>query len=185
MKLMNNPLTDNKWYVVYTCFRHEKSAMNALLRLGIEAYVPVLNKTKRYKRKIKHYEIPLISHYVFVRLSKTDFKQVIQVKDVIRFLGTGKNPSIIPDHEIQMLKAITGDLADIELLPFDPEEPGQSVEIIGGALTGLKGKVIKSMGQDRLLVEFQNIGYSLSIEVPKHNLKAISRYTSNALSAAM
>lgn len=171
---MNILTTTRKWYVVYTYFRHEKSAMKALLKLGIEAYVPLLFKTKQYQRKIKQYEVPLISHYVFVRMAKEDATRVLQVRDVIKFLGNTMKPSEIPAHEIEMLKAITGELTDIELHDLKPDEPGQQVEIIGGALTGLKGKIIKSMGRDRLLVELLNIGYSLSIEVPKQSLKAVS-----------
>lgn len=168
-----NRNTERKWYAVYTYFRREKSAMKHLMSLGIEAYVPVLKRTKRYDRRIKHYEVPIINHYVFVYVKREEFISVLQVRDVIKFLKIGKELSSIPQHEIDTLKKVTGELDEINIKPFDPCEKGQEVEIIGGALTGLKGKVQESMGQSRVLVAFQNIGFSLSMQVSNIHLRAV------------
>jgi len=170
---MKNKNTEKKWYAVYTFHRREKSAMKHLISLGIEAYVPVLKKTKRYNRKIKHYEIPIISHYVFVNINREEFIKVLQVRDVIRFLKIGRELSSISQHEMDTLKKVTGELDEINLRTFDPNEIGRKVEIIGGALTGMKGKVLEDMGQNHLLVDFQNIGYSLCIQVPSVHLRAV------------
>ncbi len=163
-----------KWYAVYTGFRKEKSAQRELERAGIEAYVPTVSKVKRYTSKVKKYQVPLISHYVFVRIEEEQYKRVLSVRDVLRFIGVGRKRSPIPEEEIQILKHITGEIEKVEMLPLEALPRGSWVEVMGGALTGLKGKVLSSVGKHRLLVELNHIGFALSIEVPTKYLRAVN-----------
>ncbi len=170
-----DPLPSKCWYAVYTPYRKEKAVCRNLLRKGVEAYVPVLKKHRRYTRKVKVYEIPLISHYVFVHIEEKAYKKVIGERDVIRFVGTGRKRSPIPEEEIQLLKRITGEMNAPELLTLQDWTKGSEVEVIGGALTGLKGTVREKAGKQRLLIELKSIGYTLSIEVPKKYLRILNR----------
>jgi len=56
--------TETRWFAVYTKYKCEKYVADQLSKKNIEAYVPIISKTRRYSRKIKHYQIPLINCYV-------------------------------------------------------------------------------------------------------------------------
>ncbi len=164
-----------RWYAVFTGFRKEKSVYRELAKYGIEAYVPVIKKVRQYRRKVKEYELPLISHYVFVRIHQSERSRVLNARDVFRFVGFGGRPSPIPEEEIALLQRITGEINEVEAMPLQDLNEGSEVEVIGGALTGLRGTVRSKTGKHRLLIDLKNIGYTLSLEVPAKYLRILKR----------
>jgi hypothetical protein len=52
---------DKKWKVILVPHRREKFVGELLSRLDLECYIPLIRKTKKYQRKIKFFDIPLIS----------------------------------------------------------------------------------------------------------------------------
>ena len=69
----------------------------------------------------------------------------------MKFLKQGKDLLAIPDHEIQILKRVTGDI--------------NHVEVIAGHLTGVRGKVISKLGKKSFLVELKTLGFQLMVNV--------------------
>ncbi|MBK9582131.1 MAG: hypothetical protein IPO48_09615 [Saprospiraceae bacterium] len=65
----------------------------------------------------------------------------------MKFLKQGKDLLAIPDHEIQILKRVTGDINHVELIENAAFEEGEEVEVIAGHLTGVRGKVISKLGK--------------------------------------
>jgi len=157
--------TEARWFAVYTKFKCEKFVAELLRKKNIEAYVPLFNKTKRYERKIKHYQIPLIHCYVFVMITQKQYLQVLETEYVLKFLRQGKDLLAIPIHEIQILKRVAGDVEEIEASNVHDFAPGERVEVISGTLTGLQGKVIQKSGKKSFVVELEHIGFQLRINV--------------------
>ena len=170
-----------KWYAMYTRFKSEKIAAEYFDKQGIEAYVPVLSKTKRYTRKIKTYSIPLISCYVFVRLDSVNRNVALKNPYVLRFTSIGKEVIPIPDHEILLLKKITGELNSIELIDARDLRIGDQVEIIHGNLTGLKGYIIENRGSQDFVVGLDHIGIQLKIEISPRHLRTIEKRSKKQL----
>ncbi|MEZ4957062.1 MAG: transcription termination/antitermination NusG family protein, partial [Saprospiraceae bacterium] len=56
--------SEPKWFAVYTRSKSEKVVKRLLASKNIECYLPLQKVTRRYTRKIKSYEIPLISCYI-------------------------------------------------------------------------------------------------------------------------
>lgn len=175
----NNGLsqTDKRWFAVYTRFKSEKYILDKLTRKGIEAYVPILKYTKRYERKIKHVEIPLISCYVFVRISESDYVKVLQTEHVVRFLKLHGQLMSIPEKEMELMKKVVGENV-VEKAHEGKLSKGTEVEVIGGNLTGLKGKVIKQQNKKFFVVALDNIGYSLELNIAKEFLQPSRRLSS-------
>ena len=162
-----------RWYAVYVPFRREKSASERLERMGIETYVPLIEKTKRYVRKVKKYRIPLINKYVFVRIAMKDKNRVLQERDVIDFLRFEGRMAAIPDSEIETLKRVVGD-REAQVNSIETGEAiGAEVEIIHGHLTGLKGVVREVLGKNKVLVTLETLGLTLGIQVPSKYLSPV------------
>lgn len=160
--------TEARWFAVYTPFRREKSAMRELEKRGIEAYVPLVERVKKYERKIKTYHVPLINNYVFVRICKKDYVEVLRSRDVIHFLRFDGGIIAIPQEEIFLLQRIVGEASDVQAANRRPSV-GQRVEIIAGKLTGITGVVREEKGKHQVLVDLETLGWSLQVEVhPKY-----------------
>ncbi len=156
--------SEPRWFAVYTRYKREKVVLKALEQLGIEAYLPLQKVTRVYTRKIKKLELPLINCYIFVRIIKSQYVPVLEIPEVVRFVRIRKNLLAIPDEEINVLRRVVGEIDVIESEPLS-YRPGDRVEIIGGNLTGIKGKLVEINAKDKVIIDLDTIGYSLIMEV--------------------
>jgi len=162
-----------RWFAVYTKFKREKVVQKRLQEQGIQAYLPIQFLTRRYDRKVKVVEMPLISCYVFTRITKKHYVSVLNTADVLNFVKFSQNLIAIPDREIQLLQRMVGEGIDLEVAPKGCQV-GDEVEIVSGSLAGLRGILLEKAGQRNFLVELKNIGYSLHIQVEPGLLKKVS-----------
>ncbi len=156
--------TDQRWFAVYTSYKREKVVRKMLASKGIDVYLPIQKVTRRYVRKVKHLELPLINCYIFVKITKAGYIKVLETEHVLKFIRFSNNLLSIPEAEIQLMKRIIGEEVDftVEQATF---VQGEKVEVIGGALTGLEGTLISEAGQQRFLVELTNIGVRFQMEI--------------------
>ena len=166
--------TTRKWYAVKTKYKCEKYVVEQMRKKGIEAYVPLLEKTRRYTRKVKKYKVPLINCYVFVLIDGTERVRVLQTQHVLGFLDFGGQVVPVPDHEMDLMRRVVGELASVTA---DPAAwiPGDEVEVISGSLTGLKGKLTERKGKSELVVVLESIGYQLRVEIDEKMLRRIRK----------
>ncbi len=164
---------DEKWFAVYTKYKCEKFVAGQLTKKNIHAYVPLISKTKRYSRKIKHYEVPLINCYVFVKIKKQDYLRTLETEFVMKFLKNGNDLFAIPENEIQILKRVGGQVEEsFENTTLSLNE-GQMVEVVSGQLTGMRGKIINRAGKKNFVVALETIGYHLQVNIDLKWLKPI------------
>jgi len=153
-----------RWFAIRTKYKAEKQVVQQLCHRDVEAYIPLVNRKKKYGKKVKTYQIPLIYNYVFVRINKSKYLTVLEQQFVYEFVKQGKHLVSIPEFEIEMLKKIVGDeygaiMSDRQFII------GDQVEVIAGNLTGLTGRLIASHSKQNMLVELENIGYQFRIEI--------------------
>jgi transcription antitermination factor NusG len=168
-----------QWYAVTTKYKCEKLVTTALHRKGVDAYVPLLRRTRRYTRKIKNYEVPLINCYVFVRIALKDRVRVLEEPHVHQFIGFDGKIAPIPEHEMQMMRRIVGELSEVVVEPREWLE-GDRVEVIAGNLTGIKGTLVEQSGKHEFVVELESLGYQLRMVVDRSVLRKVSRLESLA-----
>lgn len=165
---------EKRWFAVYTRYKREKIVTKSLLEKGVEAYVPLQELTRYYTRKIKKVQLPLISCYIFVKINKTDYVRVLETPDVVNFIRFEKKPVAIPEEEILILRQIVGEDQEIST-SRETIKVGQEAEIIGGRLTGLRGKIIKAQGEKNFVVELNTLSYNLHMQVPAQYLSPLKR----------
>ena len=164
--------SEKKWFAVYTLYKREKRVLSALQQKGIDAYLPLLKLTRHYTRKVKKVELPLINCYLFVKIVKEEYLRVLETEEVVSFLKIGKNLISIPEQEINIMKKVVGEQIDIEVQPGLVQK-GASVEVIGGQLTGLKGKLHEIKNEKNFSIELERMGYSIFMEIDPKYLKVI------------
>ncbi|HHS95668.1 MAG TPA: UpxY family transcription antiterminator [Phaeodactylibacter sp.] len=159
-----------RWFAIYTAYKREKLVLKMLQAKGIHAYLPLQKVVRRYVRKVKKLEIPLINCYLFVKITKAEYIRVLETEQVLKFIRFSNNLLSIPEEEIQLMKRIIGEALDYCIEPATFVE-GEEVEVIGGALTGLEGKLISIKGNHSLLIELTNIGYQFRMDIPPSLLR--------------
>jgi transcription antitermination factor NusG len=165
-----------RWFALYTSYKREKIVRKLLSAKGIEVYLPIQKVTRRYVRKIKHLELPLISCYVFVKITKAEYIKVLETEHVLKFIRFSNNLLSIPEAEIQLMKRIIGEQLDFTIEPA-VFAIGETVEVIAGALTGLEGKLVAQEGRQSFIVELTNIGYQFRMAIDPTLLRSKKAFT--------
>jgi transcription antitermination factor NusG len=167
-------VNETKWFAIYTKYKCEKFVADLLVKKGIEAYLPLMTRTRRYTRKIKQYLVPLINCYVFVCINKGQYIKTLETEYVLKFLKQGKDLLAIPHHEIDLLKRVAGDVTDVEIPVGYLPEAGEDVEVSTGHLAGLKGKIVSRTSKKVFLIELETIGFKLRIDIDMKLLKPVN-----------
>ena len=153
------------WYAIYTNPRAEKRVFQSLNDINVECYLPLQKRLRQWKDRKKWVEVPLISSYVFVKVSNKEYFNVLNIQGVSRYIFFEGKAAPIPEWQINIMKLA---------LDIDPEVEataenlmlGDPVEIIAGPFMGIKGKLIEYKGKKKVVIEIDNIGQSLLINVP-------------------
>jgi transcription antitermination factor NusG len=163
-----------RWFAVRTRFRDEKVALKMLTTYGVEAYLPIQKVTRRYSKKVRHLDLPLINSFVFVKICSHEYKTVLQTEYVTGFLKLGQNILSIPDEQIELMRRLLGQGVELSIEPTMNYEKGDLVEVTSGFLIGLRGKLVTIQGKDKMLIDLINSEHTLQISIDKAILNKIT-----------
>jgi len=157
-----------RWFAVYTRYKREKQVRKRLQERGIETYLPLQKVTRHYTRKVKHLELPLLSCYIFTRITKKSYVPVLEDPDVVKFVRIAHDLIAIPEEQIEILRRIVGEGEEVAVETGD-YRIGDAVEVIGGRLTGLHGRLIDKEGEKFFVVDLEFIDTRLRMKIdPKY-----------------
>ncbi len=166
-------LTEKRWFAVYTKYKCEKHVAGHLSKKQIEVYVPFITKIKKYTRKLKYFDIPLINCYVFVCIKKSEYIPTLETEYVMKFLKQGKDLLAIPQSEIDILKRVAGDVEEIAFREKHEIQVGEEVEVISGHLTGMRGKLISRSGKRNFIIDLDTLGFQLRMNIDPELLRTL------------
>ena len=162
-----------QWHVIYTRSRAEKKVQMELILKDIENYLPIQKKLRQWKDRKKWVEMPLMSGYCFVHITRKEYDLVLQTNNVVSYVRFEGKAATIPDSQIDYLKQM------LKQYDFDVEvtsenfAPGKRVEVIEGPLIGLRGELIKARGKNKFIIRFSQINSIFSVEVPANQLSLL------------
>ncbi len=164
--------TEARWFAVYTRYKREKVVLKRLAEQGREIYLPLQKVTRYYTRKIVHTELPLISCYIFARVIKKEYVPILEDPDVLFFVKQRADLLAIPEREINILRAVTGEGVPVEVSKMEdlPRE-GDEVEIIQGRLFGMKGFLLETRNRKIVVIELETLGMALQLQLPLEHVR--------------
>jgi len=166
-----NPEKQFNWYAVYVKSRTEKKALSELEFKNIETFLPLQRKLRQWSDRKKWVEIPLISGYLFVRISRKQYDLVLHSNYVVSYVRFEGTAAVIPDNQIENLKVMLNQSSvEIEITRKD-FAPGQLVDVIAGPLIGLRGKLVFLKGKSKVAVNLEQLGYSALVEISAENIR--------------
>ena len=163
MTILDKETTHN-WYALYTKPRAEKKIYEAFGKLGIEAYLPLRKELRVWSDRKKWIEAPVISSYIFVRVSKDDFWRVFEANGVVAYVSVDRKAVVIPNSEMDaMRKAVSSKLSlNVEASTV---QRGQTITITSGPLKGIKGEVVEIQGAKKFYLRISHINCMLVVDL--------------------
>ena len=161
-----------RWYAAYTCANHEKRAAADLGARDVEHFLPLYSSVRRWKDRRVQLELPLFPGYVFVRLALCDWLRVVQIPSVVRLVGFGALPTVLPDKEMEIMRA--GLSQSLRAEPHSFLTVGRRVRITGGPFTGLEGILKKRKSNLRVIVSLELIQRSVAVEVEAVDVRPLA-----------
>ncbi len=164
------------WYALYVHSRAEKKVYEQLLKMGYEAYLPLVTKMKKWSDRLKKVEEPLFKSYLFVRADIRKYYDIVQIPGVTKFVKFENQAVVVPQNQINAIKKYCDDYVeeDEKAANMDLHE-GQLVRITSGAMTGLIGRLAPIDNKRRLNVYIEAVGQYLCINIPRTKVEPVGK----------
>lgn len=152
------------WYALYVRSRWEKKSAQWMTERGYTVYLPLVKTLKQWSDRKKKVEIPLISSYVFIKVSEKEYYKILETPGVVSYVTFEGKAAPIRDSQIDMMRnAIEGNLC-IEAVGTALEK-GQRVKVISGPMKGAEGEFVKVAHKTNFIINMNSIGFSLKVEL--------------------
>lgn len=162
-----DPLTERRWYLVYTKPRQEEVARENLERQGYEVWLPLARELKRRRHRLSPVIGPMFPRYLFIHLDRTTdnwapIRSTLGVTSVVRF---GMEPAAVPEALIEEIRSRADKDGLMELVP-ENYRPGGKVRVVAGGLEGIEGIFVARNGQERVTVLLKIMGQVARTTLP-------------------
>jgi transcription antitermination factor NusG len=160
------------WWALYTRHQHEKTVAEMLSNKGFDVFLPLYDSVRRWKDRNKLLSLPLFPGYVFVRGGLSRKLQVVSTPGVHMILYRGEQAAVIPDAEIQAIRAAVNGHYRVEPHPF--LKCGDQVRVIRGSLEGVEGILTRKKNYVRLVLSVEMLAQSVAVEVNASDVEPIN-----------
>ena len=160
----------HSWYALKVNARSELKASASLVSRGFQLFTPVLKETKSYCDRVRTIERALFPGYIFCRFDahrKTPIISSPAVQYIVSFSGV---PAAVPDETIDAIQRAVE--AGGQSVPY--VEIGQEICITSGALSGLRGVLLRNEKRDRILVSVHLLQRSVAVEIDRTSYQMIA-----------
>lgn len=171
--IVQHKSTEKQWHVIYTRARAEKKVQLELTIKNIENFLPMQRKLRQWKDRKKWVEMPLMSGYCFVHITRKEYDLVLQTNNVVSYVRFEGKAAVIPENQIDALKQMLKQYVFEVDVTTDNFEPGKKVEVIEGPLIGLRGELIEARGKNKFIIRFTQIKSIFSVEIPANQLSLL------------
>ncbi|MCI0641908.1 MAG: hypothetical protein L0Y72_30575 [Gemmataceae bacterium] len=152
---------EERWWVLHTRPRAEKSLARRLLTHGNGFFLPL--HQRRWLNKARKFEshVPLFPGYVFLHGTQDARLAALATNLVVNVLTVTDQSCLHEDLSRVHHLMVSG-------APLTPEQtlmPGAPVEIVAGPFAGLHGKFLRRAGACRLFIEVSFLQCGVSVEI--------------------
>ena len=158
------------WFAIWTRSRHEQVVRDQIVTKGYEAFLPTIGKWSRWKDRKKKVDWPLFPGYCFARFDPNDRLPILKCTGVVSIVSFDSELAPIPEKEIDGIRRLVQSDLQYDPCPFIRE--GEMVEVTGGPLKGVFGRLTRKGAHARLILAVDLIGQAVSVEVDAADVKA-------------
>ena len=159
------------WYAIWTRSRHEAVVRDQLQERKIEAFLPTITRWSRWKDRKKKIDWPLFPGYCFARFDANDTLQILKCNGVVNIVSFEGRPAPIEERELESIRLLVG--SELQFDPCPLLKEGTMVEVVGGPLRGVVGRLLRKDGpRARLVLSVDLIGQAVSVEVDAADVRS-------------
>lgn len=158
-----------RWWVLHTRPRAEKSVIRKLRKRRIAFFLPLYEHHTRRRGRVRSSFLPLFPGYVFLFGDLEARHLALETNQVARVLGVDDQEQMQRDLDRVYQLVMSGEA----LSPVDRLVPGSPVEITSGPFAGIDGKVLRRGKQLRLTVEIKFLQQGVSVEVESWMIRPV------------
>jgi len=169
-----NDNSQANWYAVHTRSRHEFQVYEKLKQKGLDAFLPAVERLRKWKDRKKMIAFPLFPGYLFVHIAKDSqsLLNVLKVRGVVRLICTiPGEPAPIPDEQIMALKKLLENSDILDPYPYLNE--GQKVRIINGPLSGVEGILVEKLEKHILVLSVDVLRQGVALTINAADVEKI------------
>lgn len=149
------------WYVLYTAARAEKQVAQRISGEGIEAFLPLHRRKRKWSDRVKVIEEPLFRSYVFVKCADHQLYNLRQIPGVAAIVLYDRRPAKVRDVEIDAVKEFLNYAENREIV-----SSGDKVQILCGSFEKREGKVLWTDGKVASLF-IEELGAKICVDLAK------------------
>jgi transcriptional antiterminator RfaH len=157
------------WWVAHTKSRNEKALAHDLAAKGVSYFLPMIWKVRRIRGRTIRSLLPLFGGYLFFCGEELRRIEVLRTNRVANLIEVRDQHRLV--NELSQIEQAFG--AGVNLSPHDYIKVGERVRVIGGALTGLMGIVVKTKNAMRLVLQIDMLGQAASVEIDTDMIEAV------------
>jgi transcription antitermination factor NusG len=165
---------DSRWFALKVRHQHEQAAATVLGLKQLEAFSPTLCQRRRWSDRTKVLVAPLFPSYVFCRFENEKRLSVLNTPGVLSIVGFGNSPAPVADEEIAAVRTAIASGKTIEPWPY--LRAGERVEVTHGPLKNLKGVLVQSKNDWRVVISVDLLMRSLAVEVDRDCLASVDSF---------
>lgn len=160
------------WYVAYTKPRREELARENLVRQGYCVYVPRLKVLKNVRHGRQVGFEPMFPRYLFLQPGHAgqSIVPVRSTKGVTSMVRFGGVPAVLQQGTVERIREVECRQNAAEFSELDALQPGKTILVTTGPLTGLQGLVKMASGQ-RVIVLMRLLGEETKVRLSTSELK--------------
>ena len=166
---MGAPILD-RWFAIQVRPRSERMVALILRHKGYDDFVPLFPEASSNGNKRAR---PLFPGYVFCRVTTPVGGPIVTTPGVVRVVGIGKDPTPVPDEEIESIRILIA--SGLRLETTCDVGPGEPVELVRGPLSGCRGIVKTTKSRRRLVVTISLLQRSVSVELTPDCIRRVPR----------
>jgi len=168
-ELKNTDESNEKaWFALYTRSRSEFKAVEQLQAIGVQNYLPVVVKWKKWSDRKKKILEPILKGYIFILANESERKLSLEQFSIVRCVFDNGRPAKIPEWQIENLKKMLSEESDF--LIQDGLTPGIKVKIREGPFEGIIGVVHESDNGKTIAVSIDLLRRSVIAHLPKESI---------------
>ncbi len=151
------------WHAIYTRHQHEKAVARMLANKGFQVFLPLYRGSHQWRDRVIQLSLPLFPSYVFLRGAPEHRLKILTTPGIIFLVCFGSQPAVIPQEEIEAIRAVVQRGMHVEPHPF--LKCGEWVRVKSGPLEGLEGILVRRKNQLRLVLTVELLQKSVGVEV--------------------
>lgn len=157
------------WLACHTKPRCEKKFAALMAAESFEHYLPLIETTRRYESRVRHFSKPLFPSYVFARVPTETKARIYQQDLLVRAIEVENESAFL--CQLEDVRVIVASGLTLSLHPL--LKRGSRVRVINGPLRGLEGVIDNPSDPQGIVLAVDVLQLGLHVRLPMEQLQPL------------